>query len=1070
VACTPLNIDAGLFITTSPWETTPTKSFDGKTVTLTTSGGSPGISVVKSGGGSLFHAQLANRVLHYGVLGNKYLLILDVDSGVGPSTRSVSLVNFDTMTEVLLFSVLASSNAVPLPVVNPSQGSGSAFLAYGQDGTQQTSVAIYRSDNGAVLCSVGSIIATGQTVGEADATNVIIHYSTGGTSHTQTCPRPLGKSTITPAALAFPDVYLGGCVTPAPTKQFTVKNSGNDCLTVNPISGSGPFAIQSTSVPLPATLSPGQSVTVTVAFNPVALGPVGPVPLSVTTVPANGDKKVDCSGNAKAADFAIAFSTHSVNFGTVPVGTPASKPVTIANTGHKPMTVSSAGVAADGFTVAPFSVTLDCGKSTPVSVQFQPASEGAHSASFVVNHSAASGSDTITLAGVGCVPNAEIVVPATAPIDFGHVQQGFRTVRVRTVQNTGDGALSFQAAISGPDAALFGLPDPAGSVINPPSMRTYSVNPQTPCGPLPSGSGETDVAISFFADGAPRLVNATLTISGHNATNFPAAQTWIFALTAEVTPPTPLDIGLVVDRSDSMNAALGSRVKIDAAVAASQLFVELLRPNVDDRVAFVRFNNTRDVVVPMSPVSTTVHPTQDEIRGQIDPGVRPAQGLTAIAGGTMLAIHEVEKPHPGNPSPLTRAVVVLTDGIENTAFEEPAGNWLSILGGTKYTPTAVTVNDTVATNPVTWPAGIKRYAVAIGYPGETDPNQLNALTADPSSVFYVDQDLTGLKYFQLEKYYTQIFMDVVGMPMVLDPMYWIAPGTKHQIEFEVLPGDVDAMVVIYDYEGNRLPFFCVSPKGEILDPAAVPPGFQLRAGFTSQARFVQFRMPPKEPNRYAGTWKVVIVHDGTVCFGSPDVGGHAARGERDKSNARLGFLPRECRQGTKSPMLYGIAIGVGSDFRMVPFVTPAPVYVGDPILLTAMVSEAGLPVRGCTVTVEASAPNGAAYNYTLVDDGAHSDGGADDGEYAESFTKTLVPGIYHFKFRAVGMSREGKQVVREAVRDKPVFERGRPTGGGYDQPGGRPTDGHNPPPKPDCCHEILKQLTEQNQPARRPIK
>jgi hypothetical protein len=298
-------------------------------------------------------------------------------------------------------------------------------------------------------------------------------------------------------------------------------------------------------------------------------------------------------------------------------------------------------------------------------------------------------------------------------------------------------------------------------------------------------------------------------------------------------------------------------------------------------------------------------------------------------------------------------------------------------------------------------------------------------------------------------------MDIVGTQPILDPMYWINPGEKHEIQFEVLRGDVDAMVVIYDYQGQRLPFFCVSPIGEIVDPVMIPAGYQLRAAFTSQARLVQFKMPSKEPDRYAGTWKVVVVHDGRVCKGPPNLHGKEP-----------GFVPRDCRTGVKTPLLYGIAIGVGSDFRMFPFVTPSPVYVGDPILLTAFVAEAGLPVTGCTVTVDATVPGGSTMQHKLLDDGAHGDGAADDGEYARPFTQTFVPGIYHFKFRAVGINREGQQVVREAVRDKPVLERGRvdPGNPGNGQPGGdgRPGDGGGRPPQQDCCERLLRQLREQN--------
>jgi len=296
-------------------------------------------------------------------------------------------------------------------------------------------------------------------------------------------------------------------------------------------------------------------------------------------------------------------------------------------------------------------------------------------------------------------------------------------------------------------------------------------------------------------------------------------------------------------------------------------------------------------------------------------------------------------------------------------------------------------------------------------------------------------------------------MHVVGIQPILDPMYWIAPGDTHQIEFEVLRGDRDAIVVIYDFQGQRLPFFCVSPRGEIVDPAAIPPGFQLRSGFTSQARLVEFKMPLNAPDRYAGTWKVVVQHHGLVCYGNPE-----------PESKKPGFMPRDCKEGVKDPLLYGIAIGVGSDFRMFPFVTPAPVYTGDPILLTALVSEAGLPITGCTVTVEATVPGGGTSTFTLPDDGAHLDGGADDGEYARQFGQTFTAGVYHFKFRAIGFNRDGQQVVREAVRDKPVLPRGgNPPGR---PPGRRPEDGDRPPQR-DCCDELLKQLKEQNRLLRR---
>src|SRR5256885_14875882 len=114
-------------------------------------------------------------------------------------------------------------------------------------------------------------------------------------------------------------------------------------------------------------------------------------------------------------------------------------------------------------------------------------------------------------------------------------------------------------------------------------------------------------------------------------------------------------------------------------------------------------------------------------------------------------------------------------------------------------------------------------------------------------------------------------------------------------------------------------------------------------------------------------------------------------------------------------------MGVGSNFRMLRFVTPNQVYVGDPILLTALVSEATLPMPGCNVTVQATAPSGAVWMLTLFDDGTHFDGSANDGEYADRFAHTYEAGTHHFLFHATGYSRDGEPVVREAVRDKVVL-------------------------------------------------
>jgi hypothetical protein len=131
MACVPLPADSGAFLVTNPWESTQTKTFDGKTVTLTTSGPNPGLAIQK-GASSYFHPLLSNHQILYAVLGNKWLLINDHETTVGPTTRWLSVFNFDTMNEVNVITVSATSGASQ-PVVSPSPA-GTMFLAWASDG------------------------------------------------------------------------------------------------------------------------------------------------------------------------------------------------------------------------------------------------------------------------------------------------------------------------------------------------------------------------------------------------------------------------------------------------------------------------------------------------------------------------------------------------------------------------------------------------------------------------------------------------------------------------------------------------------------------------------------------------------------------------------------------------------------------------------------------------------------------------------------------------------------------------------------------------------------------------
>ena len=1031
MACTPYNPAVGLFYHTYGWGTTSPNPWHfglkpGTTETYQLKkSGTPVDELWISGAGEV-------RWLFFPT--NNFLAVRDVKTSGGTDDYRVWI--FDLRGSTVTHYQAATGpywgkNPSDLHIhPNPDGLAFFMFISESQDRSKDHFV--FRTDTGEQICgNLASISSLQDRRAEITITRTV--KITYGTTTLKTCNLPSGNCDVQPDSPKFTDAVVGGSPALATTtSQVTIKNIGNDCLIINSIGDVAPFSVTATSQPLPVSLVANGSITVTITFAPPDVRSYGPVDLPVTRDPAQGDDKIRCSATARPPTLKLSLTPQALHFGKQPVGSSKSLPLTLRNDGEVQLAVNvPAPPAGIPFTWAPYTGTLAAGGPKNINVTFTPISENGAAAKLTVNSTTEGKTYNVNLDGSGCIANAEIVVPPAPFPAFGQVQQGFRLIRYITIINSGDGQLTFNARIDGADQALYGLmlDPPADSVINVEKNRHYVVDPVSPCGPGTAGTGKSTVAVVFFANDAPRLTSAQLILDGHNATNaVPASFT--FPLTAEIMPPVAVDAALVLDRSGSMAQVVGVRKKTDAEVTAGKLFAVLIRPDGDDRFTGVKFDEIIDVFQPIVTVTAANHPG---ILGKINANELAPRGTTCIAGGVMVALEQLAVPRAVPPATLTKAMVLLTDGMDNTAYQNPQdGQWYSILGGNSYHP----AGGMVATQPMPPPpASVKIYGIGLGKEEDIDKAALNKLSTATGGYYGVVGDLVGPTYFSLEQYFAKIYMDVADLATIRDPVYTIAPGQEQKIEFDILQGDVEAMIIVFDHKGNRLPFRLKSPLGEILDGVTMPPGFQTRVGSTSNARFVEFLMPAGEPKRYAGRWTVIVENRGEVCKGEV----------KSKKDMRPGFLPYDCRQ-TKSPIDFGIMIGVGSNFRLQPYLTPGPVHMGAPILLTAIVTEAGLPVVGCDVTVEAVAPSGATWNLTLLDDGAHEDGEQDDGEYARRFTHTYEAGSYEFTFRAVGMSRDGEPVIREAVRAK--YVEGRIA---VEPNGGRPGE-------PDLCCEYLVKL------------
>ena len=151
------------------------------------------------------------------------------------------------------------------------------------------------------------------------------------------------------------------------------------------------------------------------------------------------------------------------------------------------------------------------------------------------------------------------------------------------------------------------------------------------------------------------------------------------------------------------------------------------------------------------------------------------------------------------------------------------------------------------------------------------------------------------------------------------------------------------------------------------------------------------------------------------------------------------------------PVDYALAVSVFSNLRLLAYVSPQPLYLGDPITVTAVLSEEEIPVTGAQVDVQVRFPDSVTYRaLDLYDDGSHNDGDANDGVYANTFTETLQEGHYQFAYHAFGQSAREGDFVRETFVGQYVTRPGRVPDDETD--GGGTGDGRD---GADCCNWVV---------------
>lgn len=240
------------------------------------------------------------------------------------------------------------------------------------------------------------------------------------------------------AALDFGIAPLGSTA----LLRLVIKSVGTEALTISQVSAIGGAFSQTNTCP--ASLTPGTSCDVWVAFAPQTLGAQTGT-LSVSSNIAGGSSTVSLGGSGTPAPEPLAaLSRSSLGFGAQTVGIAGNpQAVTVSNAGGATLEVLSIAATGDfGFDGCATPLSLAAGESCELAIRFLPTAIGERSGSVSISTNATGSPHAIALNGNGTPAPVPGIAIAPASVDFGTIRAGSSAVTHLALTNTGTAGLS----------------------------------------------------------------------------------------------------------------------------------------------------------------------------------------------------------------------------------------------------------------------------------------------------------------------------------------------------------------------------------------------------------------------------------------------------------------------------------------------------------------------------------------------------------------------------------------------------------------------------------------------------
>ena len=326
-----------------------------------------------------------------------------------------------------------------------------------------------------------------------------------GTGSVTTAP----QLTLSASSVVFGNVTVGS----SSKQPLTLTSTGTAPVVIDAGTLTGTsFSLAGAGFPI--TLSPNQSTTLNVEFDPAAVGPASGQLTIHSTSSANSTEVVNLSGAGIAVPSPqLTLSTASLTFGNVTINSTSAQPVTLTSTGTAPLTVTSAALTGAGLSLtgATFPITLSPGQAITWNVHLTPVAAGSITGQLTVqSNSSANSAAKVSITGIGTVAPSPQLTLSTASLTFGSVTLNTTSAQPLTLSSTGTAPVTITSASStGAGFSLSGTSFPL--VLRP--GQSVNVNVQFD----PTAAGAVSGQLTIQSDSATNS-KPVVTLSGTGTT------------------------------------------------------------------------------------------------------------------------------------------------------------------------------------------------------------------------------------------------------------------------------------------------------------------------------------------------------------------------------------------------------------------------------------------------------------------------------------------------------------------------------------------------------------------------